>query len=107
MITASRFSLSTRLFDLYKYGFSGLGPVTTKKLIESVAAFSGKPVAKDCTVEDLLNYLPIRYEDRSKFGRIADLTQGAEVTLELWTRISGGFEVGKGRRPRQPKLYIF
>jgi ATP-dependent DNA helicase RecG len=107
MSTALPFVLSTRLTDLYKHGFTGLGPITTKKLTEAVAAFSGKPTAKDCTVEDLLNYLPMRYEDRSKLGRIADLRDGAEVSLELWTRIAGGFQVGKNRGPKQPKLFIF
>src|SRR6266850_1236360 len=103
MSTALPFVLSTCLTDLYKHGFSGLGPITTKKLTEAVAAFCGKPIAKDSTVEDLLNYLPMRYEDRSKLGRIADLREGAEVSLELWTRIAGGFQVGRNRGPKQRK----
>ena len=38
---------------------------------------------------------------------IDKLYDGLEAAVDLYTRVSGGFQVGKNRSPRQPKLYIF
>ena len=51
-------------------------------------------------VEDLLNYFPMRYEDRSNFIRIDQLYDGLEASVEIYTRVSGGFQVGKNRSPK-------
>ena len=34
------------------------------------------------TIEDLLNYLPFRYEDRIHFAKIRELTPGRAYTLQ-------------------------
>jgi len=51
------------------------------------------------TVEDLLYHLPIRYEDRSHFARIADLGPGMKVS------VSGRIAVAGLRRARRTTLF--
>jgi ATP-dependent DNA helicase RecG len=62
----------------------------------------------EATVEDLLNYFPMRYEDRSNLIQIDELTDdGLEASVELYARVAGGFQVGKNRGPKAPPLFIF
>ncbi|MDQ3805561.1 MAG: ATP-dependent DNA helicase RecG [Acidobacteriota bacterium] len=90
-----------------KHGVARLGPQTARKLALALANVTGKRDAAEATVEDLLNYLPMRYEDRSNMARIADLRDGFEASLELYVRVAGGFQVGKNRGPKAPPLFIF
>src|ERR1035437_3501973 len=78
-----------------------------RKLVIAVAGFAGKTDPADATVEDLLNYFPTRYEDRSNFISIGELQPGMEAAVEIYTKISGGFQVGRNRNPRQPQLFLF
>src|SRR5690348_17859960 len=78
-----------------------------RKLALAVASNSNKTDASDAKVEDLLNYFPMRYEDRSNLIGIDKLYDGIEASVEIVTRMSGGFPVGKNRGPRQPPLFIF
>jgi ATP-dependent DNA helicase RecG len=107
METRSPIRLDTPLISLYKYGIERLGQATARKLALALATVAGHQDASEATVEDLLNYLPMRYEDRSNMGRISELQHGMEASLELYVRVAGGFQVGRNRSPRQPKLYIF
>jgi ATP-dependent DNA helicase RecG len=107
METRSPTRLDTPLVSLYKFGVPRMGQPTARKLALAVATVAGKQDATEATVEDLLNYLPMRYEDRSNMGRISELQHGTEASLELYVRVAGGFQVGRNRSPKQPKLYIF
>lgn len=78
-----------------------------RKLAIAVAGESAKSDLTTATVEDLLNYFPKRYEDRSNLLQIDELYDGIEASVELYTRVSGGFQVGKHRGPKAPPLYIF
>lgn len=98
---------NTPILDLAKNGIAGLSTAMGRKLAVAVAGYAGKPDIGGVTVEDLLNYFPSRYEDRSKLIQIDKLYAGLEASVELYTRVSGGFQVGKNRSPKQPKLYIF
>ncbi len=100
-------TLKTPLIELHAYKVAKLSGAAARKLAISVAAFAGRSDAASATVNDLLNYYPMRYEDRSHFLGIDKLYDGLEASVELYTRVSGGFQVGKNRNPRQPKLYIF
>jgi ATP-dependent DNA helicase RecG len=51
------------------------------------------------TAEDLLFHLPLRYEDRSTFGRVGDLRAGMKVS------VSGTVSVAGLRRARRLTLY--
>ncbi|MBV9958834.1 MAG: ATP-dependent DNA helicase RecG [Acidobacteria bacterium] len=108
MATAtSPVSLDTQIMSLHTCGLPRFGQATARKLGLALASLAGKTDASEATVEDLLNYLPMRYEDRSNLARISNLYDGLEASLELYVRVAGGFQVGKNRGPKAPKLYIF
>jgi ATP-dependent DNA helicase RecG len=100
-------SLDTPVLHLSEHGIARLGVQMSRRLALALAHVAGKSDAGEVTVEDLLNYLPMRYEDRSNMARIADLTDGVEASLDLYVRVAGGFQVGKNRGPKAPPLYIF
>ena len=100
-------SLKTPLIELHNFDFSKLSQAMSRKLALAVAAFAYKNDIYDATVEDLLNYFPMRYEDRSNFIQIDELITDTEASVELFVRVSGGFKVGKNRSPKAPPLYIF
>ncbi|MFN2577442.1 MAG: ATP-dependent DNA helicase RecG [Pyrinomonadaceae bacterium] len=106
MPTGSPLSLNTRILDLPNLGFNRLGPISARKLGAGVAGFSAGNDLAHVTVEDLLQYLPMRYEDRSKLTRISDLSDGMEASLELFVKLAGGRPIRAGRSFRQ-RLYIF
>jgi ATP-dependent DNA helicase RecG len=101
-------NLETPISELYKYGIARLGQATSQNLSASLARFSNRTTASAMTVEDLLCYLPMRYEDRSNLTTIRDLKDGMEASLELFAKVAGGYQVGKNRAHEgKPKLYIF
>jgi ATP-dependent DNA helicase RecG len=100
-------TLDTPVLQLAEHGISRLGAQMSRRLALALAHVAGKADAGEVTLEDLLNYLPMRYEDRSNMARIADLTDGVEASLDLYVRVAGGFQVGKNRGPKAPPLYIF
>lgn len=102
-----KISLATPLIDLNKYEIAGLTSAMARKLAMAVAVFAYKNDLSETTVEDLLNYFPMRYEDRSNFLQIDQLVAETEASVELFVRVSGGFKVGKNRSPKAPPLYIF
>lgn len=100
-------SLDTPISELHRYKIARLGPTLSQKLAVAMARQSGKMSAGEATVEDLLHYLPMRYEDRSNLSKIQDLQSGALASLELYTKVAGGYAVrSKGSFNRQ-KLFIF
>ena len=107
MATDSSIRLDTPVVELYRFGITRFGQPTARKLALALAALAGKTDATEATIEDLLDYLPMRYEDRSNLARVSDLHDGMEASLELYVRVAGGFQVGKNRGPKAPPLYIF
>lgn len=99
--------LDTPVVELHKYGIGRLSAAMARKLALAVASNFNKTDAADATVEDLLNYFPMRYEDRSNLIGIDKLYDNIEASVEIVTRMSGGFPVGKNRGPRQPPLFVF
>ncbi|MCO6512484.1 MAG: ATP-dependent DNA helicase RecG [Aridibacter famidurans] len=102
-----KIGLHTKILGLYEHGVAGLSQYLSRKLASSVATFVGKSDPGDATVEDLLAYLPMRYEDRSDTRAIGDLFEGAETSVVLYTRVAGGFRVGRNRPKTAPPLFIF
>src|SRR5258708_33174248 len=100
-------TLDTPIVELPRFSIAYLSTHLTRKLAVAVAGHSAKTDLTTTTVEDLLNYFPMRYEDRSNFIGIDKLYDGLEAAVEIHTRISGGFQVGKNRGFKQPPLYIF
>jgi ATP-dependent DNA helicase RecG len=104
---APPFSLSTPIDELYRYRLAHLGQNLSQKLAQALANQSGRKDKSTATVDDLLSYLPIRYEDRSNPARIRDLTEGMEASLELIVKIAGGFQVKNRRSQGRTSLFIF
>src|SRR5437868_11632012 len=100
------FSLNTRILDLPGSGVPRFGQQSARKLAVALAEISpGKDIA-NVTVEDLLGYLPARYEDRSSMVEIRHLYHGVEASLDLNVRIAGGYQV-RNRRSFKQRLYKF
>lgn len=78
-----------------------------RKLAIALAGAANKTNPDKVTVEDLLNYFPARYEDRSNMLSIDLIEDGMEAAVEIVVKVSGGYRVGKNRNPRQPPLYLF
>jgi len=103
----SAISLNTPIEDLHKLRVARLGPNLSRKLAAAIAAYSSKKHSADATVEDLLGYLPMRYEDRSRLAQIKDLEDGTEASLELEVKLAGGYQVRNKRAFGKSRLFIF
>ncbi len=103
----SQLSPSSTVLSLAKCGIPRFREPSARKLALALANLTGKRDVSEVTVEDLLHYLPMRYEDRSNLARISDLHDGMEASLELYVRVAGGFQVGKNRSAKAPPLFIF
>jgi ATP-dependent DNA helicase RecG len=99
--------LGTPLVELHKHDIARLSAGMSRKLALAVAGFAERTDIESVTVDDLLSYLPMRYEDRSNLIGIDKLYDGLEASVEIVIRASGGFQVGKNRSPRKPPLYLF
>ncbi len=102
-----KLALQTPILDLFQYEIANLSQAMARKLAMAVAVFTYKNDLTEATVEDFLNYFPMRYEDRSNLIQIDELTDGLEASVELYARVAGGFQVGKNRGPKAPPLFIF
>ena len=101
------FSLKTPVEELYKYGLPRFGQTLAHKLALEIASHSARKDSSNATIEDLLSYLPMRYEDRSSPAHISDLTPGMEASLELVVKIAGAFQVKNKRSQGRSSLFIF
>jgi len=100
-------SLNTSIEDLHSFKIVRLGPVLSRKLAKALATQTYKKSSAAVTVEDLLNYFPMRYEDRSHPALIKDLKEGVEASLELTVTHAHGYAVRNQRGYGRPQLYIF
>src|SRR5205085_12061387 len=98
-------SLNTPIEDLHNFRIARLGEQLAHKLAVALAGHANKRSTTEVTIEDLLNYLPMRYEDRSHPAAISDLSDGREASLELIVERAHGYPVRKhfGRA----RLFIF
>ncbi len=97
MAVTSSISLETRILDLPNRGSFGLGPLLARKLAGGIAEISTGKDLNSVTVEDLLLYLPMRYEDRSSFASIRDLQDGQLASLDLTVRFAKPRYIGRSR----------
>ncbi len=102
-----KLNLHTPIIELDKHGIAKLSAAMAKKLAVALAGTCSKTDVTSVTVEDLLNYLPARYEDRSKFISVDQLEDGMDAAVEIFVRNSAGTQVGRNRDPRKPPLFIF
>jgi len=99
-------SLDTRILDLHGAGIPRFGQQSARQLALALTEVSPGKDSATVTVEDLLNYLPSRYEDRSSMVEIRHLHHELEASLDLTVRVAGGFQVRNRRSVRQ-QLYKF
>ena len=99
--------LDTPIIELYRNNVAKLTSAMSRKLAVALATPAAKTNVDLVTVEDLLNYFPARYEDRSNFLSIDQIEPGMEAAVELYVRNSGGIQVGKNRARGKPPLFIF
>src|SRR5438105_6781214 len=106
MFDRAPLSLSTRILSLADSDIPRFGPQSARKLALALAPVAlGKDIST-VTVEDLLNYLPARYEDRSSMVEIRHLYHGLEAALDLTVRVSGPVQL-RNRRNFRKSLYKF
>ena len=103
----SAISLNTPIEDLHNFGIARLGPVLSRKLATALANQMHKKTSAEATVEDLLTYFPMRYEDRLRPAQIKDLQEGMEASLDLTVVNAHGYPVNRGRGYGRPQLFIF
>ena len=100
-------SLNTPIEDLHSFKIARLGQILSQKLAKALATQTHKKNSAEATVEDLLNYFPMRYEDRSRPALIKDLHEGVEASLDLTVTKTNGYAVRNPRGYGRPQLYIF
>ena len=103
----SAISLNTPVEDLHSFKIARLGPVLSRKLAQALAAQTHKKSVASVTVEDLLTYFPMRYEDRARPALIRDLHDDVEASLELTVTHAHGYAVRNPRGYGRAQLYIF
>ena len=103
----SAISLNTPIEDLHSFRIARLGPTLSQKLAHALAVQTHKKKALDVTVEDLLTYFPMRYEDRSRPALIKELREGMEASLDLTVVSVNGYSVKGPRGFGRPQLFIF
>jgi ATP-dependent DNA helicase RecG len=107
LLMPSAISLNTPIEDLHNFRIARLGQNLSRKLAAALATHANKKNYTEATVEDLLTYLPMRYEDRSHLASIKDLQDGMEATLELTVKLAGGYQVRNKRNFGKSRLFIF
>ncbi len=101
----SAISLNTPIEDLHGFRIARLGETLSHKLAKALATQTHKKSSAGVTVEDLLTYFPMRYEDRSHPAAIKELRDEMEASLELTVTHAHGYPVKKGYG--RPQLFIF
>jgi ATP-dependent DNA helicase RecG len=96
-------TLNTPLVELHHHALPRVGQKTAHSLAVEMAALTARADAREATVEDLLHYLPMRYEDRSNLARVAALQDGDYASVEVLVRVGGIVPLKGGRL----KMYEF
>ncbi|MEO7633967.1 MAG: ATP-dependent DNA helicase RecG, partial [Blastocatellia bacterium] len=96
-------TLDTPLIELHHHRLPRLGKKTSESLALEIAAITAQANPYKSTVEDLLHYLPMRYEDRSNLARTSQLQDGETASVEVMVRVGGIIPLKGGRL----KMYEF
>src|SRR5258708_13730710 len=99
-------SLDTRILDLPGARVGRLVPQAARNLALALTEVSPGKDLNNVNVEDLLCYLPMRYEDRSSLVEIRHLYHGLEASLDLYVKVAGGYQA-RNKRSFKQRLFIF
>jgi ATP-dependent DNA helicase RecG len=91
-------TLQTPILELHRHSLPRVGPLTAKKLAVEIASITARHDPSTAPVEDLLHYVPMRYEDRSNLARVADLREGENASVEVTVRAGGVIPLRRGLR---------
>src|SRR5215212_3940914 len=80
-------TLDTPLIELHLHRLPRVGKKTSESLAVEIAAITAQANPYKATVEDLLHYLPMRYEDRSNLARTSQLQDGETASVEVMVRV--------------------
>jgi len=89
--------LTTPIYELHLHEIPRVAMKTALRLAEGIAGSMTVANAQRVTIEDLIHYLPMRYEDRSNLARIRELQNGMWATIEVEVRIAGTYAVKGGK----------
>ena len=89
-------TLQTPIIELHRHSLPRVGPLTAKKLAVEIASITARRDPTAATLEDLLHYVPMRYEDRSNLARVADLREGQNASVEVTVRAGGIVPLRRG-----------
>ena len=70
---------------------------TAQKLAQGVAGAVSAADPRAVTVDDLIHYLPMRYEDRSNLTSVRNLQNGMWATIDVSVRVAGTYPVKGGK----------
>ncbi len=90
-------TLSTPILEL-ESELPRVGKKTAQNLAGSIGLLNACSNSAQAKVEDLLLYLPMRYEDRSNLAKIADLDEGMEAAVAVEVKVAGNYRVGKANQ---------
>jgi ATP-dependent DNA helicase RecG len=93
----SALSLQMPLSHLHLCRIPRVGPQRARALAAALADFLGLADPRQVTLEDLLLYLPLRYEDRSHLARVAELRENMWTSIEVVVRVTGSYAVKGGQ----------
>ena len=88
---------TTPLYELHLHDIPRVAGKTAQKLAQGMAAAIGAADVRDATVDDLLFYLPMRYEDRSNLVHVDQLEHGMFATIAVEVRVAGSYPVKGGK----------
>jgi ATP-dependent DNA helicase RecG len=89
--------LSTPLYELHLHEVPRVAMKTAQKLAQGAAGTVSTADARSVTIEDLIHYLPMRYEDRSNLTSVRHLEDGMWATIEVGVRVAGTYPVKGGK----------
>ncbi len=89
--------LSTPLYELHLHEIPRVAMKTAQKLAQGVSGAVSAADPRSVTVDDLIHYLPMRYEDRSNLTSVRNLQNGMWATIDVSVRVAGTYPVKGGK----------
>ena len=89
--------LTTPIYELHLHEIPRVAMKTAQKLAQGAAGAVSGADPRSVTVDDLIHYLPMRYEDRSNLTSVRNLQNGMWATIDVSVRVAGTYPVKGGK----------